>query len=139
MTSCFVLDASVAVAWLLPNEPKQQRATSLIQYLEWIPATVPLIFHFEVLQVLLKAERRFKQAPHVLAEQIESLRSLLFIVDPSTPNVLLPILLPPARRHRISIFDASYLALAKRDSLRLATFDGPLITAAAAEGVETLT
>ncbi len=58
--------------------------------------------------------------------------------DPDTFMHLLPLTLPLARRHRLSIFDATYLELAIRRSLPPATFDG-LQRAAAAEQIPILT
>lgn len=41
-----------------------------------------------------------------------------------------------ARKHRLTFYDASYLELARRKLLPIATLDGDLIKAARAEGVE---
>jgi predicted nucleic acid-binding protein len=41
-----------------------------------------------------------------------------------------------ARKHRLSVYDAAYLALAKTEGLPLATLDRALEAAARAEGIE---
>jgi predicted nucleic acid-binding protein len=41
-----------------------------------------------------------------------------------------------ARTHRLSVYDASYLELALREAIPVATLDGQLTAAAAAEGTE---
>ena len=41
-----------------------------------------------------------------------------------------------ARTHRLSVYDASYLELALREAIPLATLDGELASAAIAEGTE---
>ena len=41
-----------------------------------------------------------------------------------------------ARAHRLSVFDASYLELALREAISLATLDDDLTAAAIAEGTE---
>jgi len=43
-----------------------------------------------------------------------------------------------ARRHRLTVYDASYLALAQRESVPLATLDGDLREAAKAERISLL-
>ncbi len=43
-----------------------------------------------------------------------------------------------ARRYRLSVYDASYLELARRDGVCLATLDAELVTAARAEKVQLL-
>ena len=48
-------------------------------------------------------------------------------------------ILPLARAHRLTVYDALYLELAQRRGLSLATFDSQLAAAAAAVGVEVLT
>ena len=40
-----------------------------------------------------------------------------------------------SRRHRLTFYDASYLELAQREGIPLATLDKELVTAARAEGV----
>ena len=40
-----------------------------------------------------------------------------------------------ARRHQLTVYDAAYLELARRDGLALATLDAALQRAARAEGV----
>ena len=44
-----------------------------------------------------------------------------------------------ARSHRLSVYDASYLELALREKLQLATLDGHLQSAATAEGIARFT
>lgn len=41
-----------------------------------------------------------------------------------------------SRQHKLTVYDAAYLELAKRLGQALATFDGPLAGAASAEGTE---
>jgi predicted nucleic acid-binding protein len=43
-----------------------------------------------------------------------------------------------ARTHGLSVYDATYLDLAARRGLALATFDAALARAAAAQGIETV-
>ncbi len=74
----------------------------------------------------------------ILDDQIQTIRAMQLITDDDTARYLETRSLPLARTHRLSIFDATYLELAMRLSLPLATFDNGLIRAAQAEGVALL-
>ncbi len=75
----------------------------------------------------------------MLDGQVEDLQALPIVVDAETFANLLPRIVPMARQHRLSVFDAAYLELAVRLALPLATFDAALVRAAAAEQVTILT
>ena len=75
----------------------------------------------------------------MLEFQVEELRLTPAQVDADTFSALLPATLALARKHRLSIFDATYLELAMRRRLPLAAFDAALLRAAAAEQVTILT
>ena len=57
------------------------------------------------------------------------------VVDEQTPNLALSIVLDLARNQRLSAYDASYLELAMRRGVPLATKDGDLVKAARRMGV----
>ena len=125
----FVVDASVAAAWLLPDENNQdaERALSL---LESEDALVPDLFWHEMRNILLTAERRHRIASaDVLAclMRLESL-PLRTIFDDDHPTVI-----RLARKHQLSAYDAAYLALALIQAVPLATADVKLRRAAEAE------
>ena len=127
--SRFVLDASVAVAWLL-GEEQEPKASSALARLESSEAVVPSIWHMEVRSALLRAERRQR----ITANQFDDLLGRLMVLPVSTdekPN--LDVATALARRHRLSLYDAVYLELATRTHAEVATLDHALARAAAAE------
>ena len=135
----FVWDASVTLAWLLPNDANSERAASLKAHLRRGYPIVPQIFHYEVLQTFVRLERQRRGSSPVLDGQVEELEALSVTFDAETFANLLPRIVPLARQHRLSVFDASYLELAIRLALPLATFDAALVRAAAAAQVTILT
>jgi predicted nucleic acid-binding protein len=63
---------------------------------------------------------------------------LPIVVDADTATQCLAGILDVARRYQLSSYDASYLELALRKQVPLATFDRELIRAARQAGVELL-
>ena len=131
----FVLDASVAVALFYPEPAFIDATKTFGRRIATETAVAPLILATEVLNVLVRAERRRRGADVFLEEQVATLTTLNVAYDADTFVVLLNATLPLARRYRLSIFDAAYLELAIRLSLPLATFDVGLTRAATAASV----
>lgn len=135
----FVLDASVALRWLLddPVSPYAERVKRLL--IKGARATVPALWHLEMSNGLAVAERRSILSPanidqallHI--EQIVSQR-----VDTSGAFVSARQSLATARACKLSAYDAVYLDLARHERLPLATLDERLRAAAAQAGVELL-
>ena len=129
--SVFVLDASVAAAWLLEQQASS-RADLALARLEEEAALVPQLWHLEVRNCLLVASRRARLTTGVAAQRLEALRGLPIRTD-TKPDLAVALTL--AERHRLSFYDAIYLELAKRRAAPIATLDKALAQAAAAQGV----
>jgi predicted nucleic acid-binding protein len=127
----FVVDASLAAAWFLPDE-QNDAADQLMADLRAGPAAAPSLFWSETRNLFLVAERRGRLAPGEAALSIAQLRALM-IRDEGVGDDLLTLAL--AARRGLSAYDASYLALAVQSALPLATTDARLADAARAEGV----
>ena len=128
--SRFVLDASVAGAWLLDeNDP---RANAMLPRLETDGALVPLHWHLEVRSTLLGAERRGRIRADEVDERLRSLGTLDVQTD-AQPDLDAAFAL--ARSYGLSIYDAVYLELAQRSVAPLATLDHALLRAAGAAGL----
>lgn len=128
----FVLDASVAIAWVVASQ-----ATAYTRRLRLRakrePYHVPAIFAAEVTNVLVVLERR-----RILTERgAEAAASVLNRLEPFVHEISLGIdaLRSLAMRYRLSAYDATYLALALELRLPIACGDRPLKTALAAAGV----
>ena len=129
--SVFVLDASVAAAWLL-DEPAASRADLVLARLEEQAALVPQLWHLELRNCLLVASRRARLTAGTAAQRLEALRGLPIRTD-TEPDLAVALTL--AERHRLSFYDAIYLELAKRRAAPVATLDKALARAAAGEGL----
>ncbi len=129
--SRFVLDASVAVAWLLDDE-EEARADAALGQLETEVGLVPQFWHLEVRNALLAAERRRRIRVHEVDERLRTLAGLPVRTD-TEPRIGTAFAL--ARTHRLSMYDAMYLELAQRSDAPLATLDKALARAAGAAGL----
>lgn len=126
----FVLDASVAANWFLPDEPPLAHAAW--KRLATDPGLVPPHWWFEVRNVTLVAERR-NRIPARLTAVIFDRLARLRIVFAERPDHA-PVL-ELARRHQLTFYDAAYLQLAQQESVELASLDMRLRAAAEAEQV----
>jgi predicted nucleic acid-binding protein len=129
--SRFVLDASVAVAWLLDDE-EEARADAALGQLETEVCLVPQFWHLEVRNALLAAERRRRIRTHEVDERLRTLAELPVRTD-TQPRIGTAFAL--ARTHRLSMYDAMYLELAQRSDAPLATLDKALARAAGTAGL----
>ena len=129
--SLFVLDASVAVAWLL-SEETASRADLALMRLEDDEALVPHLWHLELRNGLLVAARRGRFTADGPAERLNALYDLPIRTD-IEPDMDIAFAL--AEKHGLSFYDAIYLELAKRHAAPIATLDKALARAAADEGL----
>ena len=132
--SGLVVDASVALVWLFEDED-QPGAERALDRLEEAGAVVPQLWHLEIRNSLLTAERRGRISLDEIDERLDALSDLPIQID-EDPDLRSAFDL--ARRHGLSFYDALYLELAKRQRAELATLDRVLSRAAASEGVPLL-
>ena len=125
----FVLDASAAVCWAFRDEEHPHAAAALTR-IRTDQAVVPSLWWFEVRNILVVNERRKRIAESETTRFLRDLARLPIRVDrfPDEAGVL-----RLARTHRLSVYDASYLELALREAIPLATLDAELAAAARAE------
>jgi predicted nucleic acid-binding protein len=135
--AALVLDASVVLAVAL-QETNRHLAVPIMALAADDSAAVPAIWHLEVGNILLLAERRGTISA---ADRMAALRDLFRLpvdVDHDTASRAWRDTLTLAERHRLTLYDAAYLELSVRRSLPLATFDAALRRAAAAANVPLL-
>ena len=132
--SNLVLDASISLAWLLDDETAPE-ADAARQRLATYSAYVPRIWHLEMRNALLVAERRGRLSRRMAEERLEALAELPIRTD-QDPNFRTAMDL--ARKHDITFYDALYLESALRMTAGLATLDKALARAAVNEGLEVL-
>jgi len=133
----FVLDCSVALAWVLPDEGSAY-ADGLLDRLVAEDAVVPPVWPLEVGNVLLVALRQKRIRKTELEPIVERLARLPIEIDIGATDHALAAVLVLAGQHGLTTYDASYLDLAQRRKLPLATLDKQLRAACRAAKVEVL-
>lgn len=130
----FVLDSSVALAWLLPDE-NNDAADALVDRLESEAAVVPAIWRLEVGNVLLMARRRERLTDKDVERLVAVLVTLPVEQEPAPDDEGLTKLMRIAREHGLT---SAYVEVAHRRGIPLATLDQKLSAACAAANVEVL-
>lgn len=123
----FVVDASVAIAWLFEDEVTPE-TEAVLDRLSDQEAHAPGLWELEIANVVLSAERRGRISEIATAQIMERLRDLPIRINPDNPR--LHHLLEVARRYGLTSYDAAYLTLALQLNLPLATLDRDLAAAA---------
>jgi len=137
MNPAFIIDCSIAMAWLFHDEATP-KTTALLHRLANDTAVVPAWWFVEITNVLAMAERKGRIVPTQSDAFIADLSKLGIERDDEAPDRAFSHLLPLCRAHRLTSYDAIYLELAIRRSLPLATLDLDLRRAAKKTGVSVL-
>jgi len=132
-----VVDASVALAWCFEDEASPA-SDAVLDLVKSDGAIVPSLWHLELANVLLQAERRGRTILGGLVARLELLDQLPIATDAETRGRAWREILAVARSERLTTYDAAYLELAVRHGLLLATRDGALRGAAQRVGVAVL-
>ena len=124
-----VLDASVVLKWYLRDEKCGQEALNILE--QHVAGDValfaPTILPYEVLNTLLVAERMGRIAEEVTEEAFHGFLELeINFLDPFFDY---PHILSLARSFHRSVYDASYLSLAKKNNIDFVTGDKRLHSA----------
>lgn len=126
----FVLDNSVVMRWLLRDGSDERLgyAAQVLEILELQAAEtiVPGVWPLEAANVIVKAQAKGMVTEARATAFIGLLRDMRITVDASTADRALGDTLQLARRFKLSSYDASYLELALREGLPLATLDADL-------------
>lgn len=129
MSEDFVVDNSVVMSWCFKDE-ESRYADLVLDHLAHSTAFVPSIWPLEVGNVLLAAERKNRLSEADSLRFITLLSELPIIVEREPPERMVKEILSLARAYRLSSYDASYLDLAMRKGLPIATVDKDLTVAA---------
>lgn len=123
-----VLDASVALAWALPDEGSSTAEKILKKgnVVFWVPA----LWWYEVTNALLVAVRRGRLKEYDRLEIMELYGILPVHTDATLNEGIMSRVYTIAKEYKLSVYDASYLELARRKNLKLATLDRKLFSAA---------
>jgi predicted nucleic acid-binding protein len=120
-----VLDCSATLAWIYPDE-----TTEAIRHVfDIVPSdgcVVPMLWQFEVVNGLTVAVRRGRITAAFRADALNALELAPVSVDPETNTHAWRTTLQLADRFGLTLYDATYLELAQRRSLPLASLDTDL-------------
>jgi predicted nucleic acid-binding protein len=95
---------------------------------------VPAHWPLEIVNSLLIAQRRGRVTNAQVSDFLNDLAGLPIRVAGAVASAQWPTIAGLARQHRLTAYDASYLELAQRSGLPLATLDADLRKAAVAAG-----
>jgi predicted nucleic acid-binding protein len=133
----WVLDASVALAWCFPDE-RSPSTESLLERAAVSPSVVPQLWPLEVASSLLQAQRRGRILAAQRVQFLSMVGTLQIHVDRMTAERAWTEVLAVAEANGLTVYDATYLELAMRLGVPLATMDGAVRAAASAAGVPLL-
>lgn len=127
MTTPLVVDANVALKWLVEEEGSREAEELLDR-----PLAAPDLLVAEVGNVLWGKARRGELTPDEAAEAAGRLGTAGVALHPSAPLLAAAVRLGLELGH--PVYDCLYLVLARELGTRLVTADGRLITRLAASG-----
>jgi predicted nucleic acid-binding protein len=131
----FVLDASITLAWCFSDEATPT-TTALLERLEFEYAIVPALWPLEVGNILIASEKRKRISYANIKEFLTLLETLNIEIDTETGSRGFRDIIFLAHSEKLTTYDATYLELAMRYGLPLATKDTALIHAAKRVGVK---
>lgn len=125
----FVVDNSIVMAWCFRDETSPY-AQKVLESLAYHEAIAPAVWPLEVCNVLVVAERKKLLHKSDSTQFLSLLHDLPIRVEQESAGRMFTDILTLAREHGITTYDASYLDLAIRLGLSLATLDTALRSAA---------
>ena len=132
-----VIDASLTVSWYFEDETTPATEAILDRVAD-AGATVPTLWRLEVANAFQSAIRRKRITAPYRDQSLAELTQMPITIDTDTNVYAWTTTLRLAERFALTIYDLSYLELAQRRKLPLATLDTELREAAAALGITLL-
>ena len=121
-----VIDASVVLKWYLPDEKYGNVALEILdKYVAYeIEILAPSLLEYEVLNGLLIAQKRGRIRDEIVATALEGFLSLE--IEQKDISFFYPEVMSFSESYDLSAYDASYLALADKESALMVTADESL-------------
>ena len=135
----FVVDPSYAMAWVLKDEATSETNKILISLGQGSKAFAPALWRWEIANALLNVEKRNRATKAEVGKHMNLLKSYPIEIDEAAVDQAWAATHLLAQKHKLTSYDASYLELAIRRGLPLASLDAELQVAAKAENVEVFT
>lgn len=136
MKRSFVADASVAIAWVHPAQATAETDAMLDHLASGGSLVVPALWPLEVANALTVLRRRRKLTSDEARTAIEIIRELPAVIDHEAAAIAFTRLVDLASEHELTIYDATYIELATRRQLPLASNDARMKQAAIRSGVD---
>jgi predicted nucleic acid-binding protein len=132
-----VIDASLTVSWYFEDETTPA-TEAILDRVSDAGATVPTLWRLEVANAFQSAIRRKRITATYRDQSLAALTQMPITIDADTNVYAWTTTLRLAERFALSMYDSSYLELAQRRNLPLATMDTELREAAEALGITLL-
>jgi predicted nucleic acid-binding protein len=120
------------MSWFFKDE-SDHYSDKILELLEKAKAYVPAIWKLEVANAFLMAENKKRISQAEVVQAMAEIKILPIEIENEEPDTI--ILINLAREYDLSVYDATYLDLAMRRGLPLASKDKKLIHAAKSAGV----
>jgi predicted nucleic acid-binding protein len=137
VTEKFVIDASIVMTWCFEDE-RSRYGDRVLDRLTSSVAVVPSVWPLEVTNVLLTAERKGRLSRADSVRFMTLLQTLPIFVDHRSRDAVFGPVFALGGDLGLSSYDASYLQLAMRDGLAVATLDRRMRRAAGKLEIPTL-
>jgi len=128
-----VIDASLSISWFFADE-QTPLSMNLLLRVSGTGAVVPSLWRLEIANALQIAIKRKRMDATYRDAAIRKLLDLPIETDPETNDYAWTNTLQLADTYQLTVYDASYLELALRRGLPLATRDDQLAAAASRSG-----
>jgi predicted nucleic acid-binding protein len=138
LNNSWVIDSSIGISWVYKAQATPEADKLLTFAASGALIVVPSLWYTEMGNVLLTLQRRGKLTAAERRSAITNLDAILLSVDDGSPSAALHATSDLAEAHRLTLYDATYLEVALRRGIGLASRDDSLNRAAKACGVSTL-
>jgi predicted nucleic acid-binding protein len=138
LSASFIVDASVGFAWVYQGQATPETDHLLNEVAAGATVIVPALWFLEMSNVLLMAQRRGRLTTSQRKVAMEKLNAMQLTVDEEGTRHAFGKTSELADKYGLTIYDATYLELASRRSLPLASRDESLRKAAKQCGLKAL-
>lgn len=138
MSTGWVIDSSVGFAWVHPQQATSETDRLLDEVGQGATVVVPVLWFIEMANGLLVLQRRKKLTPAERKSALRMLSELNLVVDDEAAQTAFKKTSELAEKHGLTVYDATYLEVALRRKLSLASRDEALREAAKRNGIKVL-
>jgi predicted nucleic acid-binding protein len=138
LSAGWVIDSSVGFAWVHPDQATAATDQLLDEVANGATVVVPVLWFVEMANGLLVLQRRKKITAAERRTALRTLSDLTLVVDDEAGRAAFHKTSELAEKHGLTVYDATYLEVAVRRKLSLATRDGALKASAKQCGLSIL-